>query len=267
MKYAGMAFREIIQNRSRIVRLAVFENSAQNRDTFLGVLWNILNPALQIFVYWFVFSVGMKMKTLDGDIPYVVWLTSGILPWMAISQTMNSGTASFYANAQTLKSIRMPLTMIPVKAVVISGINHLWTMAALVPFIFLCGVRPRLHTLFLPYYMLCGAVFLIGFALAASAINAVFRDFQKMLGPVIRLLMYVSSVVWPIDRLSDKMRFILKLNPLTYIIEGYRDCLLYHDGLFLHWRRTGLFWACTLLLWIIGARLHYRLRKQFIDLI
>ncbi len=256
---------ELFVNRLRIWRLARFEKKAKQSGTFFSSAWNILNPAFQIFVYWFVFSVGLDVKSMRDGVPYAVWLMSGILPWFFLNGAMMQSTTSIIGAAGMLKTISFPLAAVPAKAVVSNLIEHLWTVAVLVPVILLSGVKVTASILFLPYYMLAAFAFLISFGLLTSALNTVFKDFSQFLSPILRLTMYVSSVVWSIDNLSPTLRTIMRLNPLTYIIEGYRDSLIYAGSPFAEPLRGLGFWLFTALLYAIGAFIHCRLREKFVD--
>ncbi|MDD2647648.1 MAG: ABC transporter permease [Eubacteriales bacterium] len=257
--------RELFANRMRVWRLARFEKKAKQSGTFFSSAWNILNPAFQIFVYWFVFSVGLNVKSMRDGVPYAVWLMSGILPWFFINGSMMQSTVSIVGAAGMLKSIKFPLSAVPAKSVVANLIDHLWTVLILVPVILLSGVRVTASILYLPYYMLAAFAFLISFGLLASALDTVFKDFSQFLSPILRLTMYISSVVWSIDNLSPTLSSLMRLNPLTYIIEGYRDSLLYAGSPFAQPLRTLGFWVFTALLYCLGSFIHCRLREKFVD--
>ena len=258
---------EIINNRYRLLRLANYELKKQNTETVLGFLWNFLNPALQIFVYWFVFAIGLKAATPQGDYPYIIWMIVGIIPWFYISTALMSTMSSIIAYGGILKRITFPMAIVPIKSVISAFIAHIWAMLVVLAIIILSGNNISIYCPQVIYFMLCSLCFLSGYALIASAITVVFRDFQKIMTSVIRLLFYISPIVWVQDDLPDHLKFILKLNPLAYIIEGYRDSILYGRSLMWHWKQGSYFWIITILLFIAGCNIHMRLRKKFIDLI
>lgn len=267
MKYVGIVTSELFYNYKRLIRLAMYERKAGHGGTFLGNIWNLLNPALQIFVYWFVFTVGLKMKSVTGDYPYVLWLMTGLLPWMYINSAMMAGTGSYFTFSGILKNIRFPLSIVPEKSVASAMLDHLWTMSVLMAVLFLSGIRPQWVMLEIFYYMLASVFFLTAFSLMTSAVCVAVRDFQKILNPFLRLLFYISSVVWPIENLSRQLQALLRLNPLTYIIEGYRNCLLYQTSFLGDWERGLYFWGISLLLFFAACQVHGHLRERFIDMI
>ncbi|HIX16067.1 MAG TPA: ABC transporter permease [Candidatus Hungatella pullicola] len=258
---------ENYKNRYRLLRLANYELKKQNTETVFGFLWNFLNPALQIFVYWFVFAIGLKTAAPQGKYPYIIWMIVGIMPWFYISTALTTTMTSILAYGGILKRMAFPMAIVPVKSVLSSLISHLWSMLVVVVIIFASGhgiSRLWIQTF---YFMFCSVAFLVGYALFASAVNMVFRDFQKIMSSVIRLLFYITPIVWVQENLPEKLQFILKLNPFAYIIDGYRDSLLYGRGLNWHWKQGIYFWIVAILLFIIGCNVHMKFRKKFIDLI
>lgn len=258
---------ENLENRYRLLRLANYELQKQNNETVFGFLWNFLNPALQIFVYWFVFAIGLKSSPPQGDYPYIIWMIVGIIPWLYISTAMMSTMTSILAYGAVLKRMRFPMAIVPVKSVLSAFIGHVWSMLVVVGVILLSGYQISSYFLQTLYYAFCSVVLLIGYSLLTSAVNVVFRDFQKLMTSVIRLLFYLTPVVWVQDRLPGHLVFILKLNPFAYIIDGYRDSLLYGRNLMWHWKQGCYFWTITVLLFVVGCNIHMKFRKKFIDLI
>lgn len=264
IRATGMLLKEILGNMPRTVRLALYENRSRRSGMLLGRLWDLLNPLFQILIYCFVFSVGLKAQVRDGY-PYSLWLMCGMMPWMAMNSAIIGASASIVQSASIIRNVQLPLSMIPMKAVVRACYEHLWTMGLLLVALLLGGVRPSWCWLTLGYYALAAVVLLVGVALLVSSITAVFRDFGELLQPFMRLLFYVSSVVWAIDGLEAPLQRLMRLNPLVYVIEGYRRCLLYGEGLGSAWQQGVYFWVLALLLLVVGCRMHLRLRNRFID--
>lgn len=260
-------FQENWQNRKRTWRLAKYEMKSQNNATMFGALWNFLNPALQIFVYWFVFAIGLNAREPQGEYPYIIWMIVGIIPWFYISGALMSSMASIVAYSGVLKRLYLPLSIVPVKTIMAQFMSHIWAMVVVFVIMFASGYGVSLYVLELPYYMFASIMFLTGFALLASAITVVFRDFQKLFSSIIRLLFYVTPVVWVQDNLPENIQRILNLNPFSYIVNGYRNCILYGQGILDNWQQGLYFWAVTLILFVWGCVTHMKFRKQFIDLI
>ncbi|MBQ2952100.1 MAG: ABC transporter permease [Clostridia bacterium] len=264
MKTTLNVLREIILHLPRTIRLALYENRSRRSQLLLGRVWDFLNPLFQILIYWFVFSVGLKTETRNG-FPYAIWLMCGMMPWLAMNASSVNAANAIQMNAHVLKNVAIPVTIMPMKAIVKAYYEHLWTMGILVATLLFTGVWPTLHWLELAYYLLASGAFLTGFALITSSLSAVWRDFFEFLNPVMRLMFYISSVVWPLESLPENLQVIMFLNPFAYVVEGYRKCLLYGEGFWLNWQQGAYFWALTLLLLVMGSLLNMRLRRRFID--
>lgn len=264
MKAMVTVLLEIIVHLPRSVRLAMYENRSRRNSLLLGRIWDFLNPLFQILIYWFVFSVGLKTETRQG-FPYSIWLMCGMMPWLAMNASSTNAANAIQFNASVLKNVSIPVTIMPVKAIVKAYYEHLWTMGILIAALLFTGVWPNLYWLELAYYLVASWCFLIGFSLITSSLSAVYRDFFEFLNPVMRLLFYISSVVWPLESLPEDLQHVMRLNPFAYIVEGYRKCLLYQEGILTNWGQGMYFWGLTLLLLVIGSMLHMRLRKRFID--
>lgn len=264
MKATLDLLREIGVHLPRTLRLALYELRSRRSGMLLGRLWDVLNPLFQILIYWFVFSVGLKTQTREG-FPYAIWLMCGMMPWMAMNASVTGAASSIAQSASVLKNVHVPMTIIPMKAIAKAYYEHLWTMGLLVIALTVTGIYPTVHWLELAYYLLASWVFLTGFALVTSSLTAVYPDFGEFLNPVMRLLFYVSSVVWPLESLPDTLHQLLLLNPFAYIVEGYRRCLLYGEGLWLHVRQGLIFWMIALCMLVLGCVMHTRLRDQFVD--
>lgn len=255
------------QNRKRMFRLASYELKAQNNGTMFGFLWNFFNPALQILVYWFVFSIGLQQRAPYGQYPYIIWMIVGIIPWFYISTCLQSSAMSIYSYSGVLKRVYLPLAIVPIKTVISGFIGHLWAM--LVVFAVMIFSRSSINPMVyqLPYYMFAMICFLAAWSLFASAVTVVFKDFQKILTPFIRLLFYISPIVWSQENLSDNLQAILSYNPFAYILQGYRNCILYGYSITVYWKMGLYFWTVTILLFLFGASVHMKFRKKFMDLI
>lgn len=254
-------------NRKRLFRLANYELKAQNNGTVFGFLWNFFNPALQIIVYWFVFAIGLQVHAPKGEYPYLIWMIVGIIPWFYISAALQTSAMSIYSYSGVLKRVYLPLAIVPIKTVLSGFIGHIWSMLVVfvVMLLYKAPINPMVYQL--PYYMIAMIFFLVGWGLFASAITVVFKDFQKILSAIIRFLFYVSPIVWSQENLSEDLQHILSYNPFSYILQGYRNCILYGCSITETWQDGVYFWIISILLFLFGTSIHMKFRKKFMDLI
>lgn len=254
-------------NRYRMIRLANYELKSQNYGTMFGFLWNFLNPILQIFTYWFVFAIGLRQEASQEGVPYIIWMIVGLIPWFFMSTALQASTNSIYSYAGILKRMKFPLAIVPVKTVFAQFFGHLWAMLIVFIVMIFAGITFSFKNIQLIYFMFCTLCFLIAFALMFSAITVLFKDFQKILSSIIRLLFYITPIVWNPETLPEHLQAILRLNPFYYLVEGYRESLISPYGLLYHKEDMIYFWVITIVLFVLGCQVHIKFRRQFIDLL
>lgn len=257
---------EVTANFGRVWRLTLYEKSAKNKRSLLGNLWEILNPLLNIVVYWFVFSVGLRTQVAGGaSYPYVVWLITGLVPWLTISSTMSQSSISIISSETLMRASNVPLSIFPMKAVMHGLVNHGINLVVMLTVLLLYRVPITWHIVEVIYYSAAMLLFLFGFALISSMVTVYFNDLQKLLPPTLRLLMYASGVVVDINHFPDEIQALLRLNPLAHLIEGIRACMLDGKGILTHPESFASFWIVTLLMFLLGCWLHIRYREEFVD--
>ena len=258
---------EIWNNKVRLFRLAKYELKSQHGGTFFGFLWNFLNPALQILVYWFVFAVGLRRGDDIDGVPYIVWLVVGIICWYYMNQAMLGADMSILNFSDVLKRMSFPIAIVPTKTVAANFITHICSMVIVFGVVLASGAKISSSVWLLPYYIFASTFFITGYGLIASTVNVLFRDFHNFSNTALRFLFFISPVMWEPSKDNGLLMLIMKLNPFAYILNGYRDTILYGWN-FSENLTTGLiFWAISIAMFIAGCILHMRLRLKFIDLL
>lgn len=106
-----------------------------------------------------------------------------------------------------------------------------------------------------------------------SVLNMIARDTRKLILACMRLILYLTPILWPISRFSEQtllfdiIRFVMKINPIYYIVCGYRDCFLYHLGFMHYWKQMLAFWGITGILFVVGCYMMHKFKHKFIDMI
>lgn len=266
LRNVAAAMREIWVNRRRMWRVSLFNYKVLNQDAYLGSLWNILNPLIQIATYWFVFGIGLRGgRDVDGY-PYLLWMLTGMIPWFFISTCITHGAAAIRTKGITVMKMRYPIVTLPLEEVLIALYSHLIMIVVfLVTFPFF-GYPPSVYWLNLVYYLFYAVVFLTAFGMVTSVLGMIAIDFQKLINSLIRLLFYLTPILWSTENLPLWARYVLKGNPVLYIVDGFRDSLLYQTPFYLHHYRMAFFWTINLLLIILGSNLQVKYKNQFLDL-
>jgi teichoic acid transport system permease protein len=255
-----------ITNFYLIIRLSTFELKSANRNHYLGMLWEVINPLILISIYWFVFGYGIRGgEDVDG-IAYLPWMLSGITVWFFISQSLLQGSKSIYTRIRMISKMNFPMSIIPTYIIVSRFYQHLILMAVAVLIMSSFGYLPTVYSWQLPYFMLANFVLLISISLITSTLSTIIRDVQMIVQSVVRVLLYLTPILWTTDKLPSSIASVLMANPIFYIIEGYRSSLLGTNWYFTeNLGYTAYFWGIVFLLLFIGSYLHRKFSKRFVD--
>lgn len=262
---------EQIKNRELIFRMAVFDIKSTYQTHYLGVVWQFLNPAIQISIYWFVFGIGLRggqpVSTAIGEIPFFLWMLMGLIPWFFINPSIVQGSNSVHQRVNLVSKMNFPVSVLPTIKIVGSSFHFLILMGLLFVILLIYGFKPTIYLLQLPYYLLSLYMFLYAFAIFSSTIATLVRDYQMLLQSMMRMLLYLSPILWDPygERVPEWVANVLQLNPIFYIIKGFRDSFLSQEWFFEDPIYMGYFWILTFALLLFGSRIHLRFRKNFVD--
>jgi teichoic acid transport system permease protein len=266
-KAVKYVFNEHINNIYMIIRLAKYDVVLNHRDAYLGFLWFVIGPLLQIGTYWFAFGLGIRNGKAVNGVPYFQWMLPGIISWFFISSCILKGSKSIYSKASIIKKIKFPTSIIPTTEVVGQLFDHICMVIIMLLILFTQGYNFKLYNLQLVYYIFCALVFGIAISMVNSVLTMVAIDLQKMVQSVVKMLFFATPILWTMDKMPKQVQFIMKLNPIYYITNGYRTSFFHSTKYTNNIEFTCFFWVLTIALLVIGSQLLYKLRHKFIDLI
>lgn len=261
-----LALQEIWVNRKRMIRISRYDYRVLNKDAYLGNIWNILNPLIQIGTYWFVFGLGLRRGADVKGYPYIVWMLCGMIPWFFMSACIVSGAGAIRSRGMSALKMRYPIATMPVGTILVNFYSHIWMVALLLITILATGNAPSLMWLNLIYYFIYALVFFSALSMITSVFTMIAMDFQKLVAACIRLLFYMTPILWTIDNFPPAIQFILRLNPCLYYVDGFRDTLLFHTPFYIYGDKIFFFWTLNILLLIWGSNLQMKYKNQFMDL-
>lgn len=266
MKSVFKVLQEQIQYFYLVRRLSIYELRSMASGNYLGMAWEIINPAIQIAIYWFVFGFGIRQREPVGDIPYLQWMFAGILAWFFITQSVMKGSKSIFSKIKMLAKMNFPMSVIPSYVIFAQFYPHLILLGLGMLFLQFIGYPISIYYLQLPLYMIGLLAFLFSLVLITSTLTTIIRDVQMLLQSVMRMLLYLSPILWPPTILPESVQPYMMLNPFYYVIEGYRYSLLGEGWYFLENPIYTLYFCGVILItFIVGAYLHVKFRSQFID--
>ena len=252
-------------NLYRIFSITRYDRISENRDSKLGALWNILSPLLQIGTYWFVFGMGLRGGNPINGIPYLHWMLAGIIPWFFLSDCLRNTTNAILSKTGVLEKINFPTSILITTTVLNAFITHVIMLLIMCTLFTLQGFSVSIINTKLLYYIFCGFFFSVSFGLVFSVLTMLLRDVKKLVNSSMRMLFYVTPVLWTTEKLPKTIQWLMKLNPLQYIVEGYRSSL-FPQLVSPEPAVSIAFWIITLVLFVLGCTLMYKNRLKFIDL-
>ncbi|AWC34612.1 MULTISPECIES: ABC transporter permease [Bacillus cereus group] len=260
-----LVLKEQINSLYLIKRLSIYQVKSTNNSNHLGLVWEVLNPLIQMSIYWFVFGIGIRGgKGVDGA-PFVYWLMSGLAVWFFISPSILQASKSIYTRLNMISKMNFPMSVIPSYVIISNFYQHL-ILVGIVTIIFLTtGQGIVIHYIQLLYYMFATLMFIFAFSLITSTLATIVRDVQMVVQSLMRMLLYLTPILWTPDKLPTILQKIMQLNPLCYIIEGYRDSFLGTGWIYEDIQYALYFWIIVFLMLLIGATLHVKFRKHFVD--
>ena len=264
---ARYVLKENFQNLYRIYSIAKYELLADMKDSKLGLFWNFANPLIQILTYWFVFGYVMKRSDVDG-IPYIVWMLGGMVVWFFMSPCITDGANAVFRKAGVITKMKFPVSILPLTVILQKLFDHFCLMVVLVIVFAVFGYYPSVHWLGLIYYLFCAIIFAVSLSLTTSVLNMLARDTRKLILACMRMLLYLTPILWSIDNMGHgRLSKIILCNPIYYVVQGYRDCFFYHEGVMAYSWSMGWFWGITIALFLFGSYMMYKFKTRFIDMI
>lgn len=259
-------FKELLLSRNLIWNLSKNDFKTKYAGSYLGITWAFVQPIVTVLVYWFVFQVGFRSGDV-GDFPFVLWLISGIVPWFFFSDALSNATNSMIEYSYLVKKVVFKISILPIVKIVSALFVHLFFIGFTIFLFAVYGYPPHLYMLQIVYYTICMIILVLGISYATSAIIIFFKDLGQIISIFLQIGMWMTPIMWNYEMIQPKYRWILKLNPMDYIVTGYRDSLIYQTGLIGHLKQGIYFWLVAITLFAVGIIIFKRLKVHFADVL
>ncbi|NLG04101.1 MAG: ABC transporter permease [Clostridia bacterium] len=262
---------ELFQNRKLIWKLSKNDFKTRYAGSYLGIVWAFVQPVVTVVMYWFVFAVALPSRAVavKGDItvPYILWLIAGIVPWFFFSESISNGTGALLEYNYLVKKVVFKISILPIIKIISALFVHIFfVLFSLI--LFTCyGFYPDLYTLQVFYYSLCMFVFVLGLSYITCSIVVFFRDLGQIISICLQVGIWATPILWNLNTLDEKWRIFFKLNPMNYIVEGYRMSLIDKVWFWENFYSTAYFWILTLCIFAVGALVFKRLKIHFADVL
>lgn len=262
-----------MKNKKLLLSLAKNDFKTKFAGSYLGTIWAFIQPIVTIFVYWFAFEKGLKadaMNLRDGiKIPFVLWLTAGMVPWFFLQDALLAGTNSLIEYSYLVKKVVFQIDIIPTVKIVSALFTHVFVVVFAILFFWLYGYTPDLYLVQVIYYSFALLVLLIGMVYLTSSIIIFFRDMGQIVGIFLQVAIWMTPIMWNIEKMdiSQGLVTLLRLNPIHYVVQGYRDALI---NKIWFWERPELtiwYWVVSLLILVLGVNVFKNLKVHFADVL
>ena len=229
------------------------------KNSFLGVLWSYINPLLQIAVYAFVFQIIMRSNIEN----YAVYLCCALVPWQYFSSVVLRGAATIIDNGNIIKKVYFPREILPISIVTSEGINFLISTLIILGFVIVSGIGLSVNIFWYFLIVIIQYIISLGISFIVSSLSVYFRDLLHLLGVFMQLLFYATPIVYSAQDVPASFRWLLKINPMSYLIEGYRT--IFYDKMPPNFQSLGIALLMGIVLCVIGYFVFRKLEKGFAE--
>jgi teichoic acid transport system permease protein len=258
---------ELWNNRQLIWGLSKNDFKTRFAGSYLGIVWAFIQPVVTVVVYWFVFTKGMRAGNMS-NYPYILYLMTGLVPWFYFSEAWNGGTNSLLEYNYLVKKVVFKISILPMVKVISSIFVHMFFIAFIVVLSWCYGYTPSIYTLQIFYYVICSMILVLGLSYITCSVAVFFRDLTQIINIILQIGIWVTPIMWdPTNTLSNKWQIVLKLNPMCYIVNGFRNSLLGRQFFWNDLIWTLYFWIVVLLIFVIGVSVFKKLRVHFADVL
>ncbi len=261
-RWSLLSFKDIWAYRELLFFLTWRDVKVRYKQTALGAAWAILQPLFMMIIFTIFFG---RLAAVDSaGVPYPLFALAGLVPWTFFSNAITASGNSLVGSANLITKVYFPRLIVPAAAMLAGLVDFVLAFLLLCVLMIYYQVVPTIQILFLPVLVLLTALFSLGVGTWFSALNVKYRDVRFALPFMIQLWLFVSSVILPSSSIPQKWRWLLLLNPMSGIIEGYRSALF---GLPFDWPALGIASGLTILTLVYAIYAFGRVERSFADII
>lgn len=264
--------KELWQSRELIWKLAKNDFKKRYAGSYLGFVWALVQPVITVLMYWIVFDVVFnarsQMVASGVEVPYVLYLTAGLVPWFYFSEAITNGTNALLEYSYLVKKVVFKISILPIIKLIAATFIHIFFTCVLLIVAACYGYYPSVYTIQLIYYGFCCFVLVLAMSYCTCAIVVFFRDLGQIIAIILQVGMWATPILWDINMITDERLMVLfKLNPMVYIVNGFRSSIYEETWFFQHFYSSTYFWIFTVTLFCIGTLIFKKLKIHFADVL
>ncbi len=268
------SIREVLAARELTNNLVRRDLKVRHRGTFLGMLWSLTTPLLIVALYYFVFTYILIQTPVKGanrpdghSVPFAVFFFAGLIIWNLFSNSLSTSTTSVTSSGYLLRKVYFPRAILPLSAVLSGVVTFAFELAVLVVAILVFVGLPNAQILWVPVIMALAVLLTYGLALFLSAVTVFLRDMAHFIAIILQLWFWGTPIIYTLQYVGNRPGFvrILKLNPMTGIVVGFRNVTVLNQPPDLTLLAIDLAYAVVFL--VIGAVVFYRSQRLFAEIV
>ncbi|HEX9423627.1 MAG TPA: ABC transporter permease, partial [Pyrinomonadaceae bacterium] len=232
------------------------------KQTLMGVAWVIIQPLTTVLIFTLVFNRFVRLDT--GSLPYPLFALSGLLLWLFFANAVTNSTHSLVSNANLITKVYFPRMFIPAASVAAGLVDLSVAFLLLIVLGFYYSVALTLNILVLPLFVAMMALLALGVGLLSASVTVKYRDLRHALPFIIQLWMFASPVIYPTSIVPQRWKWLVTLNPVAGIIEGFRASLTGHSFDWVHVSVSGVI---TLAVLLCSVYIFRRFEDTFADVV
>lgn len=269
LRHASDFLRELCAKRHVVLQLARQDFRNRYTGSVLGFLWTILQPLIMVAVLWFVFTVPIKIPA-RRDVPFALWLITGMAAWNFFAEALMLTTSVFHEYSFLVKKVNFRIALLPAVKILSALAVHGIFLAIALAVLLLSGIPPAFFWLQTLYYTFALCALLLAVGWTTSSLNVFMRDIAHIVAVALQFGFWLTPIVWDDAQIGPefaKYTAVLKLNPMRYIVNGYRRSLLSGKPF---WEEPweGLwFWCVVAMFMALGFFIFRRLKPHFADVL
>ena len=221
-----------------------------------------------MLVYWFVFTMGGRTPVSRRQgISLCALAHSGHSSLVFFSDAWGQGTGALLSYQFLVKKVVFKISILPIIKIMSTFFIHVFLVGVTLIILILNGIYPNIYWIQIFYFSLCTFLLVLGISYITCSVVVFFRDLGQIIGILLQVGVWITPIMWDINNLSRPMQILFKLNPVFYLVDGYRMALLDDMWFFEHFYSTVYFWIFTVASFLFGALVFKRLKVHFADIL
>jgi len=232
------------------------EITLRYKRTYLGFLWSLLNPLLTALVFFIAFSIFMRFEVEN----FILFLLAALFPWTWFSASVTMSAGILIGNISLIKKVIFPKHFLLLAVITAQLVNFIFSLPVLIGLVYYHGSAPALNWLIgIPVLVVVQFALIYGLTLIISMANAFFRDLEYLVAVLVSLLFWMTPIIYPLEMVPERFRWLLVMNPVTYLMQAWRD-LFFNNTI--NWHNISISVITAAVVLLVGLLIFKKLDKK-----